>query len=698
MKKLIALLFTLSLLNISFSQENKGMLKGKIIDYSTGEELPFVNIKLIQKEKTLTGASSDLDGKYTISNLKPGIYKLEVNFIGYEKILIDSIIIKVNKITFQDVKLKTGDIRLEEYTIVNYQIPLVDKDGSSKGIRTMAVEQIAQMPGRSAGSIAATVGGVSTVRGSRSDNAYYYIDGIKVRGSNNLPRSQSQEVKVITGGVPGTYGDVKGGIYYVDGQKVSQEEYDNFNENQFLAVNKEPLSTFSIDVDKASYSNMRRFINQNQLPPKDAVRIEEMINYFDYEYKQPTGEHPFSITTEYTNCPWNENNKLVSIALQGKEIDMDKAPANNLVFLLDVSGSMNSSHKLGLLKSGLELLIDELRKKDKVSIVVYAGAAGVVLKPTSGDKKEKIKKALQQLQAGGSTAGGEGIELAYKIAKKYFIKKGNNRVILATDGDFNVGVSNDDDLIKLIEEKREDDIFLSVLGFGSGNYKDSKMEKIADKGNGNYAYIDNILEAKKVLVKEMGGTLLTIAKDVKLQIEFNPTHVKSYRLIGYENRKLNNEDFNDDKKDAGELGSGHTVTALYEIVPASSNLEDETDELKYQAQPLVNNNSKPNEILTVKFRYKEPKETESKLISHVVYDEFKQFENASENLKFSSSVIEFGMVLRDSRHKGTSNFKEIIKLAKSSKGKDDEGYRAEFIKLVETAELIKRKELVLQEK
>jgi Ca-activated chloride channel family protein len=659
MKKLLVFLLTFSLFTISFSQTNLGMLKGKITDKATGETLPFVNAKLIQNKKAVLGTASGFDGKYVIADIKPGSYTLEVNFIGYKKFLVNNVLIKQNKITFQDVKLETSNMIMKNFTVIDYQTPLIDKDGGAKG-STITSEEIRRMPSRNTGSIAATVGGVVTDKNGSITN---------IRGNN-------------------TY-------YYIDGVKVSEKEYQKNSENKFLKVNKEPLSTFSIDVDKASYSNIRRFINQNQLPPKDAIRIEEMINYFDYDYKQPTGEHPFSITTEYTNCPWNEKNKLVSIALQGKKIDMKKAPANNLVFLLDVSGSMNSSDKLGLLKSGLELLIDELREKDKVSIVVYAGAAGVVLKPTHGDNKEKIKKALNNLQAGGSTAGGEGIELAYKIAKKYFIKNGNNRVILATDGDFNVGISGDDDLIKLIEKKRDQDIFLSVLGFGTGNYKDSKMEKIADKGNGNYAYIDNILEAKKVLVKEMGGTLLTIAKDVKLQIEFNPTHVQSYRLIGYENRKLNNEDFNDDKKDAGELGSGHTVTALYEIVPAS-NKDEETDELKYQTQPLVNNGSNPNEILTVKFRYKEPKAKESKLISQVVYDEYKQFENASENLKFSVSVIEFGMLLRESNYKGKSNFKGIIKLAKEAKGKDEEGYRAEFIRLVETAELLKRKELVLE--
>lgn len=633
MKNFISLLVAISLFGISLSQTNSCSLKGNIIDENSGESLPFVNIKLSQNNKVITGAASDFEGKYCFKNIKAGTYTLTADFIGYQKFKIIGVKIDSLKTQIINVKLKTENVNLQEFVV-------------------MSSSEVKRMPIRN------TISRIASNRGSRAKTNHYYIDGIKIRGNT--------------------------------------ESYDKINENKFLKVKKEPLSTFSIDVDKASYSNIRRFINQNQLPPKDAVRIEEMINYFDYDYPQPIGEHPFSITTEYTNCPWNDKNKLVSIALQGKEINMDKAPANNLVFLLDVSGSMNNYNKLGLLKSGLELLIDELREQDKVSIVVYAGAAGVVLKPTHGDNKEKIKKALNKLQAGGSTAGGEGIELAYKIAKKHFIKNGNNRVILATDGDFNVGVSDDDGLIKLIEQKRDQDIFISVLGFGTGNYKDSKMEKIADKGNGNYAYIDNILEAKKVLVKEMGGTLLTIAKDVKLQIEFNPTHVKSYRLIGYENRKLDNEDFNDDKKDAGELGSGHTVTALYEIVPASNIDEQEADKLKYQQSLLINKNSNSNEILTVKFRYKEPKETESKLISHIVYDEFKQFENASNNLKFSVSVIEYGMLLRDSEFKGNSNYKGIIKLAKESKGEDEEGYRAEFIKLVEISELMKKKDLVIE--
>ncbi|MEO6303598.1 MAG: von Willebrand factor type A domain-containing protein [Bacteroidia bacterium] len=468
------------------------------------------------------------------------------------------------------------------------------------------------------------------------------------------------------------------------------ESYNKIADNGFKEALKDPLSTMSIDVDRASYSNVRRFITQGSLPPADAVRVEEMINYFAYNYPQPKGNDPFSITTEYTECSWNKKHNLIHIGIQGKEVQTTSLPANNLVFLIDVSGSMMSADKLPLLKSGMRLLVDQLRAQDKVSLVVYAGAAGVVLPATSGNEKEKIIDAIEQLQAGGSTAGGEGIILAYKIAKENFMKDGNNRIILATDGDFNIGASSDGEMVSLIEKKRNDGIFLTVLGFGTGNIKDSKMEQLADKGNGNYAYIDNILEAKKVLVKEMGGTLLTIAKDVKIQIEFNPAKVKAYRLVGYENRLLNNEDFNDDKKDAGELGAGHTVTAIYEIIPAGSDeLIASIDPLKYQ-QPTAISKSTTNEVMTVKFRYKEPKEDVSKLITHVVVDQKTAPVSASENCKFSSAVAQFGMLLRDSQYKGEADFKSVIALAKQSKGKDEEGYRAEFIRLVEMAELLKK--------
>jgi len=483
-----------------------------------------------------------------------------------------------------------------------------------------------------------------------------------------------------------SYKNYDGDIY----EDFNTESYDRIYENPFLPVPQNPLSTFSIDVDAASYANIRRYINNSQMPPKDAVRIEEMVNYFSYDYPAPGDEHPFSIYTEMGECPWNKEHKLVHIGLQGKKIETENAPPSNLVFLLDVSGSMNASNKLPLLKKSFKLLVNQLKESDQISIVVYAGAAGLVLPPTSGSKKTEILEALDMLQAGGSTAGGAGIQLAYKIAKDNFIKQGNNRVLLATDGDFNIGASSDAEMVRMIEEKRKDGIFLTVLGFGMGNYKDSKMEKLADKGNGNYAYIDNILEAKKVFINELGSTLFTIAKDVKIQIEFNPVRVSAYRLIGYENRILRSEDFNDDKKDAGELGAGHTVTALYEIVPVGVKLDlPEVDELKYQHAKVYNNPKNSEEWLTVKFRYKNPADTVSNLIAMPLTEEKShRLSETSENFRFAAAVAGYGMLLRDSKYKGNITTSDIVDMAKNSSGDDKFGYRSEFVKMVEKSQLL----------
>lgn len=466
------------------------------------------------------------------------------------------------------------------------------------------------------------------------------------------------------------------------------EEYDRIYENAFLNAKQNPLSTFSIDVDNASYSNIRRFLTNNQMPPKDAVRIEEMINYFDYTYPQPDGDHPFSVTKEIADCPWNKEHKIVHIGLQGKSMDYEDLKPSNLVFLVDVSGSMSDKNKLPLLKKSFKLLLNELSEKDKVSIVVYAGAAGVVLSPTSADDKETILDALNKLDAGGSTAGGEGLKLAYKLAKENLIKDGNNRVILATDGDFNIGQTSNSEMTQLIEEKRNDGIFLTILGFGMGNYKDSKMEQISNAGNGNYFYIDNIKEAEKVFVKEMRANMFTIAKDVKIQVEFNPTNVKAYRLIGYENRVMDAEDFNDDTKDAGELGAGHTVTAMYEIIPAGSG-EDvkKHDKLKYQKTETISK-SDNKEMLTVKLRYKSIDEDESKLISETLLNSNKSISESSNNFRFAASVAGFGLLLRDSKYKGDLDFKDILDLAKGSMENDPNGYKKEFVGLVETAKLL----------
>lgn len=467
------------------------------------------------------------------------------------------------------------------------------------------------------------------------------------------------------------------------------EEYAEISENIFKWAQKTPLSTFSIDVDGASYSNVRRMIMDGYLPPADAVRIEELINYFDYRYTEPAGEDPFSVQTEIASAPWNPDHQLVQIGIQGERVEADNLPPSNLVFLLDVSGSMSSYDKLPLLKKGFKLLVNQLREEDYVSIVVYAGSSGLVLPPTSGFEKDKILESLDRLQAGGSTAGAAGIEQAYKVAMENFRKDANNRVILATDGDFNVGISDNDKLVELIEQKRDNGIFLSVLGFGTGNLKDSRMEQIANHGNGNYYYIDNLLEAKKVLVSEMGGTLHTIAKDVKIQVEFNAENVQAYRLIGYENRLLEDEDFNDDTKDAGELGAGHTVTALYEVIPHSVDIEEsltDIDPLKYQT-PTAPVNGFSDEIMTVKLRYKQPDGDESKLISTVVKTS-QISSDMSENLSFASAVASFGMILRDSKFKESADFEMVQRLAKSGKGEDDKGYRAEFIKIAELADLL----------
>jgi Ca-activated chloride channel family protein len=463
------------------------------------------------------------------------------------------------------------------------------------------------------------------------------------------------------------------------------EGYASVNENGYKNVKNNPLSTFSIDVDNASYSNIRRFINSGSLPPADAVRIEEMINYFKYDYPEPGGEHPFSVYTELAICPWNTRHQLLQVGLRGRSIDKNSLPPSNLVFLIDVSGSMNSPNKLPLLKSAFGLLVNELRPQDHVAIVVYAGAAGLVLESTPGNRKEMIMSAIDNLEAGGSTAGGAGLKLAYKEAEKNFLKSGNNRIILATDGDFNVGESSNGGMERLVEEKRELGIFITVLGFGMGNYKDDKMEIIADKGNGNYSYIDNLQEARRVLVREFGGTLFTIAKDVKFQLEFNPAKVDSYRLIGYENRLLNDEDFNDDTKDAGEMGSGHMVTALYEIVPAGSGENiPSVDPLKYQVSRRTQDEDYTSELLTIKVRYKQPDGRTSRLLEKPVRSNPSSIDDVSDNLRFAAAVVEFGMILRESEYKGTSTLEGAAKLAKSARGEDEDGYRSEMIRLIST--------------
>ena len=493
--------------------------------------------------------------------------------------------------------------------------------------------------------------------------------------------------EVIVTGAGSTVARLRGPVSQMP--PFNTESYAHIDENDFKLVSASPLSTFSIDVDRASYANVRRFIQGGNRPPVDAVRIEEMINYFPYDWGSVPGEHPFAVTTEVWEAPWERDHRLVRIGLHAPAIDISEMPPNNLVFLLDVSGSMSSPDKLPLLKKAFALLVDQLRPEDHVAIVVYAGAAGLVLPSTPGSKHEKILAALDVLEAGGSTAGGAGIQLAYEVARRHHIEGGNNRVILATDGDFNIGASSDGEMVRLIEEERESGTFLTVLGFGTGNLKDSKMEQIADHGNGNFHYVDGLLEARKVLVEEMGGTLLTLAKDVKLQVEFNPLRAEGYRLIGYENRLLADEDFNDDTKDAGELGAGHTVTALYEVVPAGLEVPRATDVdiLRYRPRPDDPPRSEFNdELMYVKVRYKDPDGTKSRLLEQAIAD---RPASPSTDFRFTVAVAGFGMLLRDSEHAGDFTLNDVVGLAEKGKGEDPRGYRGECIRLVEATRDLK---------
>ncbi len=472
---------------------------------------------------------------------------------------------------------------------------------------------------------------------------------------------------------------------YAEALDYVAEEYNTIRENRFIPVIQEPLSTFSIDVDVASYSNMRRYINQGQMPPSDAIRTEELVNYFSYNYAKPTGNDPVKISAEVGACPWNSQHRLVRIGIKAKEITDKAMPPSNLVFLVDVSGSMYGPTRLDLVKSSLKLLVNNLREEDRVAIVVYAGSAGEVLPSTSGSDKQKIREALDNLTAGGSTAGGAGIQLAYKIAKKHFISGGNNRIILCTDGDFNVGVSSTNGLEQLIEKERKSGVFLTVLGYGMGNYKDNRMQVLAEKGNGNHAYIDNLQEANKVLVSEFGGTIYTVAKDVKLQIEFNPAYAQAYRLIGYESRLLNKEDFNDDTKDAGEMGAGHNVTAFYEVIPVGvkSSFAGSVDDLKYQQTPLTKPVlSASNELLTVKLRYKQPDGDVSKKIELPLIDN--KNNDVTADFRFAAAVAMFGQLIRESDFKAEGSYDKVIALAKTALDNDEQGYKREFVRLAET--------------
>lgn len=659
MKSYTCLLFLLFIFISHTSLSQLGTLKGTVKDKATNEPIPYATIILELNGSTIAGASSDYNGNYIIKGIEPGVYDLKVTFVGYKTSFTEGIVISMDKITFYDVKMESTVEMLEEVLIVDFKVPLISRDQTQTG-STVTAEEIERMPNRSASGSAATVGGVAGIkkskrnaRGARSNGTFMFIDGIRV----SVPKDH----------------------------EFNTESYDEIVENEFRESLTNPLSTFSVDVDRASYANVRRYLNYGTKPPPGAVRIEEIINYFDYDYPQPENKDPFSVNLEMAECPWNNEHELLMVGLQGKELDKDEVPPSNLVFLIDVSGSMSDFNKLPLLQRSFDILVKNLRKEDMVSIVVYAGSAGLVLEPTPGNNKKRILEAINRLHAGGSTAGGRGIKLAYKIANENYLPDGNNRVILATDGDFNVGVSNDSELVKMIEKKRDDGIFLTILSFGMGNYKDSKMEKLSNKGNGNYAYIDNINEARKIFGKELYGTLFTIAKDVKIQIEFNPAKVRAYRLIGYENRMLAKEDFNDDTKDAGEIGSGHTVTALYEIIPAGSDEKlPSADSLKYQVLTI----SDSEELLTVKLRYKDPDAEKSKLIQKCVTASDIRKEYPGMNFVLASCAAEFGMILRESAFNNGSDYKDVLARTKVFEEHDEYGYKAEFIKLVKKAKAL----------
>jgi Ca-activated chloride channel homolog len=629
MKAIISILtvFFLSAFNLSADQTR--LISGTVSDVSGN---PMAGITVTVKEtgnKTVT----DLNGTYHLQ-VQPVAKYLVFSFVGYE----------------------TEEVKISQSSRINVTLhPSIKKEREE--VVSMEYDMAAPMEGK--------------------------VTGVPVRGGTSTSYTKRVQYQSYVAPEPG----------YI---QHNTEGYSAIDENGFKDVLHNPLSTFSIDVDRASYSNVRRFLNQGQLPPIDAVRVEEMINYFSYDYPEPEGKHPFSVYTEISACPWNSAHQLLHVGLKGKSIDKSELPPSNLVFLIDVSGSMSAPNKLPLLKQAFRMLVNELRPEDRVAMVVYAGAAGLVLESTPGSEKAEILAALDKLKSGGSTAGGAGLKLAYKVAQAHFVEEGNNRIILATDGDFNIGASSNAEMERLIEEKRDHGVFMTVLGFGMGNYKDDKMEIIADKGNGNYAYIDNIQEARKVFITEFGGTLFTIAKDVKFQMEFNPARVKGYRLVGYENRLLNDEDFNDDKKDAGEMGSGHTVTALYEIIPAGSHESLKSiDPLKYQSnrreeKSVEEVKADPRaELMTVKLRYKQPDASTSIKVEIPVKGRVLDAEETSDNFRFSASIAEFGLILRNSQYKEDASMEEVIALAKSAKGEDEEGYRAEFIKLVKLADSLK---------
>lgn len=650
---------------VSQNVQNTASIAGTVKDQA-GSTIANAPVELQQNNATVSKITTDRTGKYAFRKLAPGTYGLKVAVAGFKTYVRAGVAVRNGESAQADVVLQAGASN-ESVTVSQGQ------QGSSKG------------KGGAAGSV---------------------LGGVPPSASGPPPPPRQTAAPGVAGGVGlamGGPGFARSDVYRQErysgpglrGRIPTNEEYGHFVENEFTSPAQDPLSTFAVDVDTASYSNIRRFLNDGQLPPAESVRIEELVNYFRYDYPLPESGKPVAVATHVFKNPWNSKTLLMHVGLRTQPIAAEDLPPTHLTFLIDVSGSMNSPDKLPLVQGALQMLVRQLRPQDTVALTVYAGAAGIVLPPTRGDRQQTILEAIGRLQAGGSTNGAGGIRLAYQVARQSFAKNGNNRVILATDGDFNVGVSSDDELVKLIEQERQSGVFLSVLGFGTGNLKDAKMEKLADHGNGTYAYIDSLAEARKVFVEEMGASLVTVAKDVKLQIEFNPAYVKEYRLVGYENRMLRPEDFNDDKKDAGDLGAGHQVTAFYEIVPAGGANSGGVDGLRYQKQERVPaaNNTNTNELAWVKLRYKTPQGDRSSLLewpvgkgkSGAMIDDFRA---VPRDVRFAAAVAEYGLLLRRSKFAGDADYKHVLTVASESVGADLTGNRTDFLDLVRRAEIL----------
>ncbi len=637
-----------------------GWIAGSVRDQAGG---PISNAQVFVVGTSLT-ALSDSAGKYRIDGVPAGTHAVRGAFIGYKTMEVRDVVVRDGKGTTVDLTLEQSAVDMQELTVTSQAQPLVPRD-DGRNVQERNPRE------------------VTPSAGYRGD-AFVGAAGVMLSPSTAVTESSAPTPAAAAPPSGAPMGKTTApSVAPVFPREMNTENYAAVAESRFLPAADNPRSTFSIDVDAASYTNVRRFLTSGQRPPRDAVRVEEFLNYFRYDYPEPKGKDRFSVTTDVAVAPWATEHRLLRVGIKGKSLKPAAVPPTNLVFLIDVSGSMRPENKLPLVKESFRLLVNELREQDRVAIVVYAGAAGLVLPPTPGCDKATILAALDRLEAGGSTAGGAGLRLAYDVARQNYARGSNNRVILATDGDFNVGESSDAAMVQLIEERRDQGIFLTVLGFGTGNLKDSRMEQIADKGNGHYAYVDNLKEGRRVFVREFAGTLMTLAKDVKIQVEFNPAKVQAYRLIGYENRALKNEDFADDRKDAGELGAGHTVTALYEIVPVGVPFAMAGDSLRYQTISL-RSGTKRDEWLTVQLRYKEPDGTTSRLQTHPVRVRGRVGEPEGD-FRFATAVAGFGMVLRNSEYRGAATLDQVLHLARSAESEDPDGERAEFVRLVESA-------------